>query len=135
MSDVRVGVACFVWKDGKFLMAKRQGSHASGVWSVPGGHLEFGESWEETAIREVREETGMEIKDLEFLAVTNDIMPMDGKHYISVWMTANWAANDPQILEPKKCSAQSWCDFKSLPEPLFEPCWKNLRRIKSELFG
>ena len=43
MSHVGVGVACFVWKDGKFLAAKRRGAHASGAWSVPGGHLEFNE--------------------------------------------------------------------------------------------
>jgi len=76
-------------------MAKRQGAHASNVWSVPGGHLEFNERWEDAARREVEEETGMQIKNIRFLAVTNDIMPADGKHYISIWLTTDWAANEP----------------------------------------
>lgn len=70
---VGVGVACFVWKDGKFLMQQRIGSHGIGTWAVPGGHLEFGESWQQAAIREVFEETRMVISSPEFLAVTNDI--------------------------------------------------------------
>ena len=54
---VRVGVGVFVWRDGRFIMGQRLGSHGANTWSVPGGHLEFGESWEDCAIREVKEET------------------------------------------------------------------------------
>lgn len=130
---VPVGIACFVWRDGKFLMMHRSGKHAGGMWSVPGGHLERGESWEETAAREVAEETGMQIKNIRFMAVTNDIMP-PSKHYVSIWMEADWASGEPQNLEPEKCSDMLWCDFASLPTPLFEPCWTNLRRNKPKIF-
>jgi 8-oxo-dGTP diphosphatase len=43
MSDqqVRVGIGVFVFKDGKFLIQRRKGSHGTGTWSIPGGHLEF----------------------------------------------------------------------------------------------
>jgi 8-oxo-dGTP diphosphatase len=58
---VRVGIGVFVWKDGKFLMGKRLGSHGSGTWSIPGGHLEFDETWQQCAVREVLEETGLKI--------------------------------------------------------------------------
>lgn len=130
---VRVGVACFVWKDGKFLMGHREGSHAGGVWSVPGGHLEPGENWDQTAVREVLEETGMTIRNVRFLAVTNDIME-HGKHYVTIWMEADWYSGEAAILEPYKCSALQWCDFNTLPAPLFEPCWHNLRIQKPNLF-
>ncbi|MGB4966818.1 MAG: NUDIX domain-containing protein [Candidatus Saccharimonadales bacterium] len=133
-NKVPVGIACFVWRDGKFLIMHRAGTHAGGVWSVPGGHLEVGESWEETAAREVMEETGMQVKNIRFLAVTNDIMNL-GKHYVSIWMTANWAAGEPENREPEKCSDMQWCDFATLPLPLFEPCWQNLRAAKPELFA
>ena len=46
---VRVGVGVYVFKSDKFLMQLRVGAHGSDSWSVPGGHLEFGESFEETA--------------------------------------------------------------------------------------
>lgn len=138
MSDtpnVRVGLACFVYRDGKFLMQKRQGSHGEGCWSLPGGHLEFGESWEECAAREVMEETGMEITNIRFLTATNDIFNKENKHYVTVWVTSDWVSGEPYIVEPDKCLDQTWSDFSSLPAPLFEPCWQNLRQVRPELFS
>lgn len=133
---VRVGIGCFVWKDGKFLMQQRFGAHGEGTWSVPGGHLEFGESWEECAAREVFEETGMKIHNARLLAVTNDIFSAKDKdkHYVTIWITSDWLEGEPTITEPEKCKAQAWHNFSSLPLPLFEPCWANLRAAKPELF-
>lgn len=128
-----VGVACFVWKDNEFLMQKRQGSHGDGTWSLPGGHLEMGESWEECATREVREETGLTIKNLGFLAVTNDIFS-ENKHYITIWMKADWENGEAHITEPEKCSEQGWFTTSSWPSPLFDPPCQNLRGIRPELF-
>lgn len=133
-SRPKVGVACFVWKDGKFLMGKRRGAHADGTWSIPGGHLELGESWEEAAAREVLEETGMKIKNIRFVAATNDIMSGEQKHYVSIWMEADWESGKPIITEPDKLIEHSWKTFKTLPTPLFEPCWQNLRSKRPELF-
>jgi 8-oxo-dGTP diphosphatase len=130
----KVGTAVFIWRDGKFLMYRRRGSHASGKVSVPGGHLEFGESWEDCVAREALEEVGVTIKNIRFLAVTNDILKDDDKHYISVWMTADWASGKPRIMEPDKVEELSWHTFQDLPDNLFEPCWSNLRAAKPELF-
>jgi len=132
---VGAGIGVFVWKDGKFLMAKRQGSHGEGTWSIPGGRLEFGESWEGCAAREVLEETGVKITNVRFLAATNDIFKTEGKHYMTVWVQSDWASGEPTITEPDKCTEQAWHNFKSLPSPLFEPCWQNLRKAKPELFS
>ncbi|CAO1612627.1 unnamed protein product [Parajaminaea phylloscopi] len=56
----RVGVAAFVVDDRGFvLIGKRKGSHGAGTLALPGGHLEWQESWEECIIREVYEETGI----------------------------------------------------------------------------
>jgi 8-oxo-dGTP diphosphatase len=133
--NIGAGVACFVWRDGKFLMQRRIGSLGEGKWSVPGGHLDFMESWADCAAREVMEETGMSIKNIEFLAVTNDMFSENNKHNISIWMTSDWASGEPSIIEPDKCTAQEWHTFQDLPDTLFEPCWQNLRIVKPELFG
>ena len=133
--SVRVGLAVFVWKDGKFLVLKRFGAHGTGQWSVPGGHLEFGETLELGARREVMEETGLSITNVQFLALTNDEFKAAGSHYITVWLRSDWVSGEPTILEPTKCTAQTWCDFQSLPQPLFEPVWTNLRIAKPELFN
>jgi len=123
--NVRVGIAVFVFKDGKFLMQQRKGSHGAGTWSVPGGHLEFGESFEETARREVLEEAGIEIKNVRFGAVANDHFVEENKHYVTIWMLSDWASGKVKNMEPEKCTAQMWSTFDGLPTPLFL-AWKQL---------
>lgn len=123
--QVKIGVGVFVFKDGKFLMQKRQGSHGAGTWAPPGGHLEFGETFAEAARREVLEETGIIIANLAIAAVTNDIFVEEGKHYVTVWMVSDWQSGEPQIIEPHKCVDQQWYSFDDLPEPLFLP-WQQL---------
>lgn len=123
--NVRVGIAVFVFKDNKFLMIKRCGSHGAGSWSIPGGHLEYGESFENTAIREVREETNLEIKNLRFGAVTNDFFEEEKKHYVTIWILADYEKGEAKIMEPEKCTEQKWLTFDTLPSPLFLP-WKQL---------
>lgn len=116
---VRVGIGVFVFKNGAFLMQKRQGSHQEGTWALPGGYMEFGESFEETAKREVKEETGMTIKNVRFGAVTNNIFAGEGKHHVTIWMLSDWASEQEYIVEPDKCVAQEWHTFNNLPQPLF----------------
>ncbi|KUM55797.1 hypothetical protein ACN42_g11438, partial [Penicillium freii] len=85
--DPKVGVGVFVFNAaGKFVIGKRQGSLGAGTWGLPGGHLEFGESFETCATRETLEETGLKIKDVRFLNATNSIMKAENKHYITIFM-------------------------------------------------
>lgn len=123
--QVRVGVGVFVFKNGKFLVQRRQGSHGEGTWSVPGGHLEFSESFEDTAHREVEEEAGIEITNVRFGAVTNDLFVEENKHYVTVWMLSDWKNGDVKNMEPEKCTAQEWHTFDDLPTPLFHT-WNQL---------
>jgi 8-oxo-dGTP diphosphatase len=131
----KIGVAVLIWREGKILMTRRDGSHGAGSWSPPGGHLEFGESWETCAGRETLEEVNVKIKNIRFLTITNDIFADEGKHYVTIWLTADWAANEPMCKEPEKIKAVEWCTMDNLPKNLFEPCWTNLRAAKPELFS
>ena len=72
----------------------------SGTWALPGGHLDFGESFETCAMREVLEETGLQVKDdsVRFLTATNDVMPSEHKHYVTIFMACRPELKDP---EPK----------------------------------
>lgn len=114
----RVGVGVIVCWDGKFLLCLRKGSHAAGTWSIPGGHLEFGETIEECAKRELREEMGIEIDNIRFGAITTDIFKEEGKHYVSVWVVADWVRGGDNCLEPEKLSDPTWVEFDNMPQPL-----------------
>jgi len=117
----KVGVGVCIIKDGKVLMGQRLNSHGEGTWSFPGGHLEFGESWEDCAIREVSEETGLKIKRLRFITCTNDIFLAEGKHYITIYMQADWKSGRPTVKEPDRMVKWAWFDWRSLPSPVFLP--------------
>lgn len=115
---IRVGLGVMVLKDGKALLGKRKGSHGDGEYAFPGGHLEYGESFEECARREVREETGMEISNIRFLRVMN-LKAYPGKHYVDIGIVADWTAGEPEVCEPEKCDSWEWYDLDHLPQPCF----------------
>lgn len=70
-----------------------------GTWALPGGHLEFGESFEDCVKRELLEETALDVINLEFLTATNDVMEAEGKHYITIFMKGvlSDASAQPQV--------------------------------------
>ena len=119
----KVGIGVFVIKDGKILMGKRKGAHGEGSWSLPGGHLEFKESWEECARRETREETGIKIKNIRFGTATNDFFEKENKHYVTLFMLADYDSGEVRTMEPNKCEKWEWFDWDKdkLPKPLFVP--------------
>lgn len=87
------------------------------------------ESWEECAKREVLEECNIKLESLAFGHVTNDPMPVENKHYVTIFMLATCMATDPiqtpQNMEPDKClgwNSYSWNDLRT-------------RQMQGDLFG
>lgn len=69
-----VGVGAIIVYDGKILLEKRKGEPGKGKWSVPGGIVELGETVEEAVIREVKEETGLDVAEPELIDVVDNIV-------------------------------------------------------------
>lgn len=118
---VRVGVGAFVLAspqephdNPRFLVGKRLNAHGAGTWALPGGHLEFGESPEQCAAREVDEETGLRVKNIRFLTATNDIMHADNKHYVTLFMVCAREddGQEAEVREPNKCEAWEWWSWE-----------------------
>ncbi len=124
----RVGVGVLVFNSKQqLLLGKRLNAHGESSWGPCGGHLEFKESFEDCAIREVFEETNLVIKSPQFLAITNDFFENEGKHYVSILMTANYLGNQNVLNnEPNKVENWGWFDLDNLPENLFLPVHKLL---------
>ncbi len=117
----KVGVGVLVLKDGKALLLKRKGAHGEGSWCYPGGHLEFGESFLDTAIREAEEESGLKVKNPRFLCITNDIFEKENKHYITIMVAADYISGEAKIMEKDKCTDIGWFELDRFPKPLFIP--------------
>lgn len=113
-----IGVGVVVVQNGKVLLGERKGSHGTGDWSIPGGHLEFGESVAECAKRELIEETGLVPLSLKMGPWTEDVIDNE-KHYISFFVFVNHVSGEPQLLEPQKCGGWEWFAWNALPFPLF----------------
>lgn len=126
-----VGVGVLIIKNGQLLLAKRTNSHGNNCWAPIGGHLEYGESPEECAIREAREEAGIVIKNISRFSFTNDIFVDEHKHYISIFLLAESFSGEPTILEPEKCARLEFFAFNNLPTPLFLP----LQNLINQLHG
>jgi 8-oxo-dGTP diphosphatase len=69
-----VGVGAIIVCNGKILLEKRKSEPGRGKWSVPGGLVELGESTEQAVIREVKEETGLDVENPELIDVVNNII-------------------------------------------------------------
>lgn len=67
------------------------------------------------------EETGVEVSDVRFHAITNDIFPNDGKHYVTVWMEGEYQSGEPTVGAPHEMSEVGWFPWDELPGPLFPP--------------
>ncbi|KAK7275155.1 hypothetical protein RIF29_16264 [Crotalaria pallida] len=131
----RVAVVVFLLKGRSVLLGRRRSSVGHSAFALPGGHLEFGESFEECAVREVREETALEIGKggkVEFLTVTNNVMLSEPKkcHYVTIFMRALVDEGGEQVVqnaEPEKCDGWDWYEWDQLPHPLFGPLDKMVK--------
>ena len=118
----KVGIGIMVKKGNKVLMGLRKGAHGSGSWCFPGGHQDFGETMEECAKRELREETGINAKKLKLISIADEMryIKSDGKQFVNVGFLAQDSDGEPQVMEPEKCIEWKWFDLDQLPENLFE---------------
>jgi len=73
-----VGIGAIIMRDGKILLEKRKNDPGKGKWSVPGGVVELGENVTQTVIREVKEETGLDVAEPEHIDVVDQITRDEG---------------------------------------------------------
>jgi len=91
-------VGAIVFRDGAVLLVKRGAEPNRSRWSLPGGSLEIGETVEAGAVRETREETGVDVQPLRVLDVRNFIERKDGEvrwHYVLIDVLCEYLRGDP----------------------------------------
>ena len=117
----RVETGILITKDDRVLLIKGENAHRDATWSTLGGHLEYGELLEESAMRAAREVIGVIIADVAFLAITNDVLAARKKHDLTIWMAGRYVSGTPTIDAARELSVIDWFAWDALPEPLFLP--------------
>ena len=121
---IKIGVGLYILNgQNQLLLGLRKSAHGNGTWCPPGGHLEFGESFEQAACREAEEETGLKIskKNVFVRGVTNDFFEETNKHYVTVHLVTHIFEGTPKVCEIEKCAEWRWFSLDNLPENLFLP--------------
>lgn len=127
-------------KEGRILLGRRHEDpnkadsafKVSNVWTMPGGKLEYGESFEEGAIREVLEETGMKLKNPKVLCINQD--RNEHAHFITIGLFSKEFEGFPRVMEPDEITEWRWFDLNQLPENIYFPSAKVLENYKQQKF-
>ncbi len=122
-----IGVGVMLLKEGKMLLGKRHDDpekassalHGEGTWTIPGGKLDFGESFEDGAEREVLEETGIQVdkENLKLISISND--RVETAHFATMGFLCEKFEGEPQTREPEEITEWKWFPFDDLPSLIF----------------
>jgi len=123
--QVKVGFGVMLLKDNKVLLGKRHPDpekassalHGEGTWTMPGGKLHFGETFETGAKREVMEETGMNAKAFSVISLTNNIVT--DAHFVTIGLMCNDFEGEPKVMEPDEITEWKWFSINQLPSPIY----------------
>jgi ADP-ribose pyrophosphatase YjhB (NUDIX family) len=95
-----VGIGCLAFRGEDVLLVRRTRPPRAGEWTVPGGAQSLGETAEDCARRELREETGVEVGPLTLAACVDIVLPGDEGgirfHYTIVDFAGRWTAGEPR---------------------------------------
>jgi ADP-ribose pyrophosphatase YjhB (NUDIX family) len=111
------GVGVVVWRGEQFLLIRRGKPPRLGEWSIPGGRQELGETVRETALREIREETGLDIELVSLVDVVDVVRKDDtgrvASHLTLVDFAARWIGGD--AVAGDDAMAVGWFTLTDLP--------------------
>jgi 8-oxo-dGTP diphosphatase len=117
-SSPHVAVGAVVFKENKVLLVKRDNPPGKGLWAIPGGRVQLGETLQGAAEREIREETGVIIRAKDPV-YANDVIERDthGRirfHYVIVDLLADYVSGEPNP-GSDACDAR-WIAHRELDE-------------------
>lgn len=126
---IKVGIGIMILQDNKILLGHRTknskdtgGIHEPDSWCLPGGKQEYQETIFEGAIREIKEETNLDITGLKVFGATDDIQK--DKHFVTIWIIAHGCAGHLQVMEPDKQDEWKWFSIQDLPKHIYSPSKK-----------
>ena len=114
---VGVGVLLVDARKGVLLTLRKRAPEA-GHWSIVGGKVDFLERLEQCALREAREEAGVEVELVRLLCVTDHVLPDEEQHWVAPAYLGRIVGGEARNCEPDKTREVRWFELESLPENL-----------------
>jgi len=127
-------------RDNRVLLGKRHDDpekadsllDGAGKWTMPGGKLDFGETFEAGSKRETEEETGLKLGEVRVICVNQEIM--EHVHFVTLGLICESFSGEPRVMEPDEITSWDWFDLDNLPSPLYSPSAKILENYKRKQF-
>lgn len=137
---VGTGFGVMILKDNKILLGLRNSDaikadsalRGEGNGTMPGGKLDYGETFEKGGIREVKEETSLDVKEIEVFCVQNDMN--EHAHFVTVGLIAKKCNGTVKTMEPDEIVEWQWFDLDDLPSNLYSPSAKCIEKYKEGVF-
>jgi 8-oxo-dGTP diphosphatase len=116
---IRVGVGVMVIdRSQRILLGKRLASYNKGMWSLPVGHVNRGETFATAAKRELFEETGLEAVKIKLVGLNNYQDKRGERQYVNIDFVVEEYEGIAENKEPDLCERLKWFSLDSLPQPL-----------------
>ena len=139
-NKIGVGFGIMILKNNQVLLGRRHSDpirassqlHGEGTWTMPGGKMHFGESFEESAKRELVEETGITSNNFEIISLANDVV--SDAHFVTIGILCTEFDGEPQVMEPDEIVEWKWFPLDNLPAPLFFPSAKLIKNYLDKTF-
>ena len=117
MAKIKVGVIALAKNENdEVLMLLRKKEPAKGLWAIPGGKLELYERLEDTLVREMKEELGVEIEVVKFICNIQDINEEKELHWIMPVYEVKIVKGKVRNLEPENHGEVRWFKMSEIPE-------------------
>ncbi len=124
----RIRVAAVIIQDRRILLIRHQKTQGT-YWLLPGGGVDYGETLPQALTREVKEETGLDIKVGQLLFVSDAIEPNLKRHIVNIFFQATVHNGEVKLGEEEVLREVKFCDLSSLSNLTLFP------NIKEELTG
>ena len=113
-----LAVSAAIFRDGRVLIVRRARAPAKGIYTLPGGGVELGETLEQAVTREIREETALDIEPIELVgfrqAIARDAGGRVERHFVILPFAARYVAGEVSLNE--ELSEAHWLDPAALGE-------------------
>ena len=123
---IKTGVGVMLLNDNKVLLGHRVnrakdtgGIYEPDSWTFPGGKQEYTETVLETAIRETKEETNLDLKELYVYTATDEFQP--DRHFVTIGVISSSYEGELKVMEPDKINEWKWFDLNDLPNNIYTP--------------